>query len=281
MAMDNKVSFGERLDLKLPIPSSSSLSSSSTSTYEKPVLEAFLANPALIIKQVWDDDKVAELGAGKYSLKFVTIPVLNITPEIEVYFVYDEETSTVSMRSGDWRMLGDGNMKSKDDKEFLSSFDISLSGELSAAATTPVGWIRYTVSAKKPQIFRTAPFLLDGTIDFIKACVKDFVLQSFPREFRKSYDQFSRKYESTDHQATMDTRDDQVKIGEETRREPVGGEKLSVAASQFEVYETLGLYALSGSEKKKVLNELTESPFESLSPIVDGDFEFIVVHDRV
>ena len=66
MAMDNKVSFGERLDLKLPIPSSSSLSSSSTSTYEKPVLEAFLANPALIIKQVWDDDKVAEV--HKYML---------------------------------------------------------------------------------------------------------------------------------------------------------------------------------------------------------------------
>ena len=62
-----------------------------------------------------------QLGNDKYLLRFVTIPVLNITPEIEVNFVYNEVTSTVSMTSGSWRMLGQGGMKSNDDKEFFSS----------------------------------------------------------------------------------------------------------------------------------------------------------------
>ena len=54
--MGDKVSFGERLDLRLPImPSTSSVSDA------RPVLEAFLANPVLIIEQVWDEDKVTEV----------------------------------------------------------------------------------------------------------------------------------------------------------------------------------------------------------------------------
>ena len=56
--MGEKVSFGERLDLRLPI-----MPSTSSGTDARPVLEAFLANPVLIIEQVWDEDKVTEVCA--------------------------------------------------------------------------------------------------------------------------------------------------------------------------------------------------------------------------
>lgn len=242
-----KVSFGERLDLQLP-----TLTATSTASDVRPVLEAFLANPVLIIKQVWEEDKVKELGNDKYLLRFVTIPVLNITPEIEVIFVYNEMTRTVSMTSGAWRMLGQGGMKSDDDKEFLNSFDISLSGELSVKDATPIGWIRYAVSAKKPSIFKTAPFLLDGTIDFVKVCVKDFVLKIFPREFQRSYDQFSKKFVPGSSGVTTRALSGIEKSTD--RRTQIEEENVDY---QFEVYETLGFYTLSNREKEKIIDELS------------------------
>ena len=195
-----------------------------------------------------------QLGNDKYLLRFVTIPVLNITPEIEINFVYNEITSTVSMTSGSWRMLGQGGMKSNDDKEFLNSFDISLSGELSVKDSTPVGWIRYAVSAQKPRIFKSAPFLLDGTVDFVKVCVKDFVLKSFPREFQRSYDRFSKKFVSGPSRGATTTR--QARVDKMTRKDIQVEE--DIGGSKFEVYETLGLYTLSKTEKEKVINELSE-----------------------
>ena len=143
------------------------------------------------------------------------------------------------MKSGDWRMLGAGDMKSNDDREFLNSFDISLGGELSIDRGAPVGWINYAVSAKKPQLFNSAPFLLDGTIDFIKVCVKDFVLRTFPREFRRAYEGFSLRASpmSTSNEIDLDV------------------QKQSLD-SQFEVYETLGLYTLPQTEKQDIVDEL-------------------------
>ena len=222
----DRISFGEQLDLRLDM----------SATEEE--LEDFLSEPRRIIEQAWDTRKVKDLGNGKYLLRFITIPVLDIVPEIECLFVYEDQK--VKMRSGKWKMIQDGSIRIDEDTTFLESFDISLKGEIkpsptSMGAASAVGWIEYSVSARKPQIFSTFPFLLPNTIDFVKYCVKDFVLRSFPLDFTRAYETYS-EHRSTNSLHVRETNSD---------------------TSQFEAWETLEIYQLPSDEKKKIIDKFT------------------------
>ena len=226
----DRISFGERLELQLELVAGEG------------ELHGFLCEPRRIIEQVWDASKVKDLGEGTYLLQFITIPVLDITPEIECIFVYKD--NKVQMQSGNWRMIGSNSSKSKKDATFLDSFDIMLSGELVASPmrdsekATPRGWINYSCSARKPRVFRTAPFLLPNTIDFIKFCVRDFVLQSFPTEFSRAYNKYRRSIDK-------------------------GGSNMNSKESRdgdkWEAWETLEVYQLLNNEKKKILTKISEN----------------------
>lgn len=85
------------------------------------------------------------------------------------------------------------------DKRFADSFDFNAHGELTVLCTTEKtssvsaeGFVEYRVSGDRPSILQTAPpILLDGTIGFIKANIKDFVSKQFVDKFLRAYSRYT------------------------------------------------------------------------------------------
>ena len=129
----------------------------------------------------------------------------------------------VYMKLGRWSLLdGKGNVLK--DANFVSSFDLSLNGqlkmsreddydsydfdELSAitrkrpiggALVRTEGFVVYQVKGRKPGVFRRAPaVILDGTINFVQKCVSDFVNKRFTTKLTKAFREYSRQVQLSD-----------------------------------------------------------------------------------
>ena len=168
-------------------------------TRDRSVALEFLSTPRLIVESTWDANKIKQLGKDKYLLIMPTFPlpgIDNITPEIEVDFLYTNET--IVMRSGNWTLRGTSGGIVKDSR-FMSSFEISIGGELklspaAAAANdivSSIGWVEYRVQGTKPTIFRQAPsFVLNSTIMIIKDSVAVFVERVFAARLLSAFRSF-------------------------------------------------------------------------------------------
>ena len=171
--------------------------------------KSFLSKTEYIVESTWMKGKQTNLGKGVFMLQFLTLPIGfdNITPEIEVEFLYDPENYCIRMKSGKWQLIGKEGVKK--DSRFMNSFQIYLEGVLkivpspsssssssfnsinnavltsgkeagetssqslpSSSSSSQVvvdGWVRYAVEGEKPNIFKRAPqFILDNTISFIQ-----------------------------------------------------------------------------------------------------------------
>jgi len=130
----------------------------------------------------------------------------NITPEIEVDIVYNNEE--IRMSSGNWTLRGNQGAIVKDSR-FMQTFDIKLTGAIkivnvnsdnsitssSSSRNTPDiranGWVEYKVQGEKPSIFKAAPpFVLNTTIMLIKDTVSEFATAQFSSRFLQAFRKF-------------------------------------------------------------------------------------------
>lgn len=201
---DDKLSFGNRIDVNIKLP-----------TRDRNLVLDFLGSPKNIVESVWDADKIKKISGSndRYLLIMPTLPLLgidNITPEIEIDFNYVNES--IIMSSGNWTLRGTKGGIVKDSR-FMQTFSISINGELNISPSsllslpsllpstlttsyTPplietVGWVEYRVQGEKPTIFKKAPsFILESTIKIIKNSVAIFVEKIFVSRLVKSFRNF-------------------------------------------------------------------------------------------
>ena len=165
----------------------------------------------IIIEACWDSGMYQQLSEKTYLLKMspLLLPGIdNITPEIEVDIVYNNEE--IRMSSGNWTLRGNQGAIVKDSR-FMQTFDIKLTGAIkivnvnsdnsitssssSSSRNTPDiranGWVEYQVQGEKPSIFKaTPPFVLNTTIMLIKDTVSEFATAQFSSRFLKAFRKF-------------------------------------------------------------------------------------------
>ena len=166
----------------------------------------------IIIEACWDSGMYQQLSEKTYLLKMspLLLPGIdNITPEIEVDIVYNNEE--IRMSSGNWTLRGNQGAIVKDSR-FMQTFDIKLTGAIkivnvnsdisitsssssSSSRTTPdiraSGWVEYQVQGEKPSIFKaTPPFVLNTTIMLIKDTVSEFATAQFSSRFLIAFRKF-------------------------------------------------------------------------------------------
>lgn len=207
------LSFGSKLIIDIKLPSK-----------DRDMVDNFLRDTEYIVENTWERTKLKKVSPSTYLLKFISIPIPGldiVTPEIEVTF--ENIGGVVYMKSGRWSLLnGKGTILK--DSNFVTSFDISLTGQLTmareddydsydfdevssvarkrlvgGALVKTEGFVVYQVKGRKPSVFRRAPaMLLDGTINFVQKCVSDFVNKRFSTKLTKAFREYSRQAQLSD-----------------------------------------------------------------------------------
>eukprot|EP00597_Dinobryon_sp_UTEXLB2267_P007121 CAMPEP_0170086958 /NCGR_PEP_ID=MMETSP0019_2-20121128/21531_1 /TAXON_ID=98059 /ORGANISM="Dinobryon sp., Strain UTEXLB2267" /LENGTH=216 /DNA_ID=CAMNT_0010304319 /DNA_START=112 /DNA_END=762 /DNA_ORIENTATION=+ len=189
---DSIMSFGDKMDILVRLP-----------TRDKKFVQEFLNKPSYIVESTWEKGKMKPLQDGKFLLQFAAIPIPGIDvimPEMEVNFATINDT--INMSSGNWTLRGMSGGILKDSR-FMQSFDISLEGRLAIdlektdsdinQQVITTGWVEYRVKGAKPSVFRSAPsFILDSTINFIQACVENFVVRQFASQMVNTFKQYTK-----------------------------------------------------------------------------------------
>ena len=96
-------------------------------TPEISIARKYLSNPSHLVESTWPEGNYKRLeqdGAYRLQMGSFYLPgVQNVLPEIETKFEVHPESGMITMKSGEWTIMGSGGGILKDSK-FMNSFDI-------------------------------------------------------------------------------------------------------------------------------------------------------------
>ena len=178
--MDNLISFGDRIDINIPMMPRDEL-----------IAKKFLTDPLSILYATWDSNKILIMSNTSYILRCKDIPLLGfdyITPEI-TFDVTTMNDNACVIKSNSWALRGGSKLLR--DSEFLQSFDVAIEGTIQLSqpsGSSAEGWVKYRVHGKKPLLFRALPgFVLDRIIALIQDRIGTFARIEFTRRFQEGY----------------------------------------------------------------------------------------------
>lgn len=203
--------FGDNFEIDIKLPSK-----------DRKMVVDFLSGDGGIerlLEATWDKDEYEFIEAvkgnnkaAKYALGFdlLKLPGLgSIRPRIEVVFEHEEERQAITMKSGDWKLVGTSDIVH--DLAFIDSFSFKIEGYLAVGPSEKsyTGMIKYEVSGPTPSAFQSdmsdsvyesssdsgggGGFLLKGVINAIQLGVKEFAVTRFKSRILQNFRRYMLK----------------------------------------------------------------------------------------